>query len=1021
MKKIYLFLPVIIATLLFSFFGVSDFSYDKEDAKRKYTYKPLINSNKQFTANEALEFKNMLYKDAVSGKIEHQKLADARTQVKQMMLAKSSNLSFIEEGPDNIGGRTRGIAIHPDNDSVMFAGSVSGGLFVTRNKGNTWQRVQEFDDAMENSATGTGSLGISSITITPGGALYVATGGSAYEGTFSGEYSANITGDGVWFSMSTNSFNFQQLSGTNNKDVLKVISDPTFDNKIYFVGVSMGLNFSSDYQAAQSVSGLSQNATIGDVKISSDGQHMVAGVSQGGIRTWVSHDAGSTWTDMHSNQSLQGFGFIRGEYSISELTNSDGNYVMYALFANSVSQLGGVYRSIDNGDNWCQIAPQSTPAFAPLTSRSGQGWYDLVILSSPDGEACTLGGIDLWDWLHTPGVTTCDNGQWYRVSYWSAPPSSPAYIHADNHRLVYNSVGEMIVGNDGGVQVRTNFGNYPVNKGYNVTQFYSMGFGGLGAVIAGAQDNGTLYKDNSLPWLKEFNEVRGGDGFECEISYLNPEGLIATVYNGAIYRSDNNGQSMGQISIDCAAGTGEPGCAPFYNAIALMETPDDYQSEDSVIFYPPSTESLSAGDTITYYSDNFGMPIEHVLTQDVNVYDTTFILGGDTITYVTYKDTITLPDFIQTYFMTQWDNSVFITRDVFRFSKQTEWWKLLNATSNVKSFEISHDMNYAWCGNTNGQLTRISGLANVYTAAGADIDMKPQTTDTLILISTGDSIMGSLVSQIDFENDNHLYTWLDGTPVEYNVSVKPVASFPNVITDISVDPSNPDNVCVTVGGTSGNHVHYSTNATSASPTFTAIDGNLPDMPVFGCVVERDASSDVIVIGTEYGIFTTDNVSGSSTTWSPCNDEIGPIPVFDVCQQWRDWEEGDTLHRYRRVENPGAIYACTHGRGVWRADNLLSNQDIDSDEPLTSNPVSLNVFPNPSSDLTTINFSIPSNKEISLDVYDLNGKKVKSILSNNVSNGGIYNIPLDISLYPLGTYIVVLSSDNTSKVAKFIKY
>ena len=47
-----------------------------------------------------------------------------------------------------------------------------------------------------------------------------------------------------------------------------------------------------------------------------------------------------------------------------------------------------------------------------------------------------------------------------------------------------------------------------------------MAFGGLGAVVAGAQDNGTLYKDNSLPWKKEFNEVSGGDGFECEISYL---------------------------------------------------------------------------------------------------------------------------------------------------------------------------------------------------------------------------------------------------------------------------------------------------------------------------------------------------------------------------------------------------------------------------------------------------------------------------------------------------------------------
>ena len=35
----------------------------------------------------------------------------------------------------------------------------------------------------------------------------------------------------------------------------------------------------------------------------------------------------------------------------------------------------------------------------------------------------------------------------------------------------------------------------------------------------------------------------------------------------------------------------------------------------------------------------------------------------------------------------------------------------------------------------------------MYTAAGADIDMKPQTTDT-DLISTGDSIMGSLVRKL---------------------------------------------------------------------------------------------------------------------------------------------------------------------------------------------------------------------------------------------------------------------------------
>ena len=158
-------------------------------------------------------------------------------------------------------------------------------------------------------------------------------------------------------------------------------------------------------------------------------------------------------------------------------------------------------------------------------------------------------------------------------------------------------------------------------------------------------------------------------------------------------------------------------------------------------------------------------------------------------------------------------------------------------------------MNYVWCGTTNGQLVRVSGLSNVYSAEGADLDLKPQATDSLILISNGSIVTGSLISQIDFENDANLYTWLDGRPVEYNISIKTVGSFTNVVTDISVDPTDPNKVCVTTAGTSGNHVFFSTNATASNPSFIAIDGNLPDMPVFGSVLERDPSTDVIVIGT----------------------------------------------------------------------------------------------------------------------------------------------------------------------------
>ena len=177
MKKLYFLFPLTVA--IASVFFIKNLTTDENS--RSYFHKSQKVVDKQYTANEALEFRKMLYKDAITGKIELQKLADAKDQVKQMMLAKSTSLSFVEEGPDNI-KEERGLAIHPDDDNVMFAGSVSE-VFVTRNKGTNWERVQ-VDDAMQNSANGTGSLGVSSITITPGGAQYVATGGSAYEGNF---------------------------------------------------------------------------------------------------------------------------------------------------------------------------------------------------------------------------------------------------------------------------------------------------------------------------------------------------------------------------------------------------------------------------------------------------------------------------------------------------------------------------------------------------------------------------------------------------------------------------------------------------------------------------------------------------------------------------------------------------------------------------------------------------------------------------------------------------------------------
>ena len=1022
MKKFF----IIPFVTLFAFLTYLNMPRKFNSEIRNYTFKNIKDSKAQASANDAIEYNNSLYRDVITNKIETSKLAAAKDEVRQRMMSRSTNLAFIEEGPDNVGGRTRAIAMHPDNSEIMFAGSVSGGLFKTTNGGTNWNRVQEFDDTMETSAQGTGSLGISSITFSGTGDLYVATGCSKFEGGV-------IAGDGLWVSknIDSNSPTFTQVSGTNNKEIFKVVSVPSTYGDIYYVGANIGLKKIDNLNAnptGVSVTGIPTNATIGDVKVSEDGNVIILGVDQGGVRTWISYDAGSSWTNLHSNGELTGTGMLRSEYAISKYKNSnnaanpsDSAYVLYALFANSAGQLGGVFRSDDNGVDWVQIAPASTTNFSPLSStRSNQGGYNLVVTSTADGEECIIGGIDLWSWIHTPNSVT-ENGQWYPISSWWASPSMPFYVHADNHRLFWKNDFTLMVGNDGGVQSR--FGasgpnqlTSVINKGYNVTQFYSMGFGGDGSVIGGAQDNGTQYKNNSSSYSKEFAEVSGGDGFECEISYLNSDAIITTVYNGSISRSSDKGTTSQSVPAPCTGIVGQD-CGPFYNAIALMENPEDLNTQDSVIYVP--SQDMNAGDTITYFSSSFGIPIKHVLSQNINVYDTMNIVGTDTFITVTGADTLTLPDYVQSYFITQNDASVYITRDMMRFTTNPEWWRLFNYNSSIKSFEISHNMDYAWCGNY-GSLIRVSGLANAYSKQAADLAYRPSTSDTLIEIATGNIVTGSFVNQINFANDGDLYTYKNGSPIEYTVHYETVYNVSGRIEDISVDPSNPDNVCIVTGGTSSSHVFYSTNATSDNPTFSSIDGDLPDMPVLGCIVERDPTTDIIVIGTAYGVFTTDNINGNNTNWVANNSEIGAIPVYDICQQWRDWED-PMEGGYRKVNNPGAIYACTYGRGIWRADNLLSIQEPIEENTSIQNISSTYIYPNPVSQNTNLSFDLNKSSLVSISIYNLNGSLVKTIYSNVLMNTGNNNIPLSTSDLSMGTYLVVVDSDQDKNVVKFVKY
>lgn len=132
--------------------------------------------------------------------------------------AKALNPTFIERGPANVPGRTRGMAIDPTNNKRWFVGSVSGGVWLTENEGVSW--VNLTDTSIPNLSTST-------IVISPQdkNTLYVGTGEPFGNlGALGGAGIFKTTDGGTTWSSLGNSSSFG--------DVGRIIINPTNKNNV---------------------------------------------------------------------------------------------------------------------------------------------------------------------------------------------------------------------------------------------------------------------------------------------------------------------------------------------------------------------------------------------------------------------------------------------------------------------------------------------------------------------------------------------------------------------------------------------------------------------------------------------------------------------------------------------------------------------------------------------------------------------------------------------------------------------
>jgi photosystem II stability/assembly factor-like uncharacterized protein len=803
----------------------------------------------------------------------------------------SPALYWEELGPDNIGGRTYALLFDKNNPQRIYAGGVSGGLWISNNGGSSWNK---YDDHMPN-------LAVSTITQGPRGDIYFGTGEICFSGSspnigfWVNGGGGSIAGQGIW--KSTDGGNtFARLTSTwENANptervafsvVYKLAADPNNPNRIY-AATQSGLRMSNDGGQTW-INPLCTTASC-LVKVTSDVTDVE--VTNSGQVLAVANNGSYVYRSPNGNDSsfIRVFGGLPSNAGRIDIAVSPSNTAYaYAAACDQNQKYLGVYQSRDTGNTWTPVPAPATDPYATQPPYY-QGWYDNTIIVDPSNpERFFLGGVTLWNYTNTAGWTRIGNN-----------------VHSDQHSFAFHPTNPNILlnGNDGGLYITNNASQKSptfttLNRGYNVTQFYGIAAAPSGEVMGGTQDNNTLYIDYKGATLQAAKKILGGDGGYCDFSITNPNAFFAAYQFGEIRRSSNKGISFTRFTDTHVAPSGTP-AGSFVTPFRLWE---------------------KVSSTGAWLDDSYFL----CLTR-----------------------------------------SVWITKGALDFSKTPKWFEIASLPIDARCLTATDDGTTLFVGTITaggaGKLYRISGLDYVNNSL--------DTSGTNFDLTTG-------------------------TPVKS----QEIGSFNGqVVTSIAVDPGDANNIVVTLGNYGNTtYVLRSTNALSTTPSFTSIQNNLPQMPVYSALIDRDNNSKVI-LGTELGIYVSED---NGTSWSEQNDGLARTSVFMLRQQ--------------KLTSTGkhALYAGTYGRGIFRSTSFTG---VDKIAPLV---LGTNVYPNPLRENGIIQYSLNKPSDVVLTIYSMQGKEIKTIDIHG-QKAGVHQLALSGNEISAGAYFASVCASGSNETVKFV--
>lgn len=947
---------------------------------------------------------------------------------------KEDNL-WIERGPNNVGGRTRALMFDPNDttDETVFAGGVSGGLWKNTNISNPnseWTLL----DIPEN-------LAVSSIAFDPNNTqiFYVGTGES-----YVGHSDGAVNGDGLWKSSDGGNSWTQIFGGSTGESYFVSASTITVNSPSSIAadyqsypttafGSEITTTITAEFILANDTSG--GEPTEGCNTFGADATGKIAVIRRGNCnfddKVRYAEDAGAIGVIMMNNVSGEPVPMGGDDTTITipsvMISMEDGDLIEAAL--NSGTVTGSLNPSTGN---FTALVVPGIQHINDIKIKNNNGTSEIYVAASDasygsSNAATTIGGLSYGVYKSVDEGTTWTesslpltaNGNKYCPNDIEVSADGTIWMSTTNSKLYGDGGGSIFSSNDGdtfnlvyevGNAARTQIAVSNTNAGViYVLAETTSGVTILSTTSAFVPSFGvrtkTLPNDDDTD-ISATDFTRGQAFYDLllEVSPDNDDVL----YTGGIdlFKSTDGADTWSQFShwyggwghqyvhADqhiAAFGNNDSNKVIFGNDGGVYYSADGGTTteERNNGFNTSQFYTVGVGPTTAYTGDYFAGGLQDNGTQLVEngnptgTSAATEIYGGDGA-YTFFDQDGTDRYLIRNYVYNSGINLYNFDGDNVTINNEDA---SNGAFINPQDLDSNLDILYSNYTGTEVSIMRYSGIKSSatltqdiltddeLTASPTAFKVSPYTTtSTTLFVGT---FLGDVILVENANTATPTWTNLDGNELVGSVS------------DIELGQSE-DDIFVTMHNYGVNNIWYSNDGGS---TWQEKDGNLPDIPV-KTILQNPLNLEEVIIGTELGVWYTNNFSSSSPTWETSYNGMSNVKVLDL-----------------DLRDDNMVFAATYGRGIFSGQ--FTGESLSIQETLTQSEFRL--YPT----VTTGEISIKSASNIGetkLNIYDISGKNVFSTqlnLDNTASK-------LDLNSLRTGIYLVKATNNNKTITTKIIR-